>query len=86
MRAAPQPIRLIHQQIDPLTPLQHPLNILRHDPSDILNLILHVPDSVIFASLRRSVLYHQLLQLGVERRRAIRWQRSEVCVLRVVGG
>lgn len=86
MRATPQPIRLINQQINPLPPLQHPLNILRHDPPHILNLALHIPNRIILPRLRGPVLHHQLLQPAVERRRAIRRQRSEVRLLRIVGG
>lgn len=40
MRTATQPIRLIHQQINPLTPLQHSLNVLRHDVPHAIDLPL----------------------------------------------
>lgn len=78
MRPHPQLIRLIHQQIDPLPPLQHPLDILRHDAPHILNLPLHAPQRVL---LVRPEIHHQLLQRAVERRRAIRRETREIRLL-----
>ena len=74
MRAHAQAIRLIDQQIDPLSPLQHPLDVLRHDPLDVIDILLHVRDCILLSRFRRSIPHHQVLQLRVEVRSAIRWQ------------
>lgn len=67
-RAAPQPIRLINQQIQPLPPLQQALNIPRHNPPDIVNLPLRRRDSIVLAPRRSPVVHHQPAQLRVEAR------------------
>lgn len=82
MRPDPQPIRLIDQQIDPLPALQHPLDILRHDPLHAVNVPLHVADGILLPALRRPIADHQLLELRVEIRGTVRRQVGEV---RVVG-
>lgn len=84
MRPNPKPIRLINQQIDPLPPLQNPLDILRHDAPHILNLPLHVADRVLFAPFRGPVTDHQLFQPGIEIRGAVGRQAGEIRRLRVV--
>ena len=40
MRIPSQPIRLVNEQINPLPTLQHPFNILRHDPPHIVDIPL----------------------------------------------
>lgn len=84
MRPNPQPIRLIDQQIDPLPPLQHPLNVLRHDPLHIIDILLHIRNRILLARLRRPIRNHQLLELRVEVRSAVGWQVGEIGVLRIV--
>lgn len=78
MRPDAQPIRLIDQQIDALPPLQHPLDVLRHDALDVIDVRLHVADRVPLAALRRPETHHQLLERGVEVGGAVRRQRGEV--------
>lgn len=69
-RARLQAGRLVHQQINPLAPLQHPLDILRHDPLDAINLPLRLLyHIVVFAAL--AVLCHGGLHRRVEFRHAI---------------
>lgn len=79
MRPDSQPIGLVNQQIDPLPPLQHPLDILRHNPLHIIDIRLHVADRILLAPLRRPVTDHQTLQLRVKIRGAVRWQAGEIC-------
>ena len=81
MRPHSQPIRLINQQINPLPPLQHPFNILRHNPPHILNLPLHAPQCIL---LRRPKADHQLLQRAIECRGAVGRQTREIRVFRLV--
>lgn len=81
-----QPVRLVHQQVYSLPSLQHPLNILRHDPSHVLNLRLNVAYRIVLACLRRAVVYHQALQLAVECCSAIRGETRKVCLLRIISG
>lgn len=66
-RTPTQPIRLIHQQINPLPSLQHPFNILCHNTPHILNLALHIPKRILLSTLRRAIFHHEFLQLAVER-------------------
>ena len=84
MGPSPQPIRLVNQQIDPLSPLQHPLNIIRHDPAHTFDILLHVCESILFARLRRPERDHQALELVVEIRRTVRWQRSKIRRRRII--
>lgn len=84
MRPDPQPIRLVDQQIDPLAALEHPLDILRHDPLHAVDVLLHVGDGILLARLRGAERHHQAFQLGVEIRRAVRRQAGEIGDLRVV--
>ena len=86
LRPDPQPIRLVDQQIDPLPTLQHPLDILRHDPPHILDLGLRVRDRVRFAPLSRPVPDHQFLELGVEFGGPVRGYAGEVRVRDVIAG
>ena len=71
-RPSTQPIRLIHQQINPLPPLQHPLDILRHDPPHIVDLLLRVRDRILFTPLGGPKRHHELFHLLVEVGRAVR--------------
>lgn len=51
-----QPCGFINQKVDPLTPLQHPLDILRHNPSRALNLPLRLLNNIfVFPALRKLV-------------------------------
>ena len=84
MRSNPQPIRLVNQQVDPLPPLQHPLNILCHYPLHIIDIMLHVRNRIVFPRLRRPIRNHQLLQLRVEIRRSIWWQIRKIRVLWII--
>lgn len=76
MRTPTQPIRLVHQEINPLSPLQHSLNILRHD----------VPHAIDFPSCRgqrirrrgRIVRLQQRAELIVERGAAVSRESREV--------
>ena len=78
MRPDPQPIRLIDQQIDPLPALQHPLDVLRHDPPHIVDLVLRVRDRVLLAPLGGSIPDHQLLERKVEISGAVGGQGGEI--------
>jgi len=78
MRTATQAIRLINQEINPLAPLQNPLDILRHNIPHVINLALHVRNRVLLPRLRGAILHHQLLQLGVETARAVVGQAGEI--------
>ena len=86
MRPNTQPIRLIHQEIDPLPPLQHPLNILRHDAPHIINLLLRVRDGILLPALGRPIPHHQLLQTPIEVRRSVGRQRCKVRAVDIVAG
>lgn len=60
-----QPCSFINQKIDPLPPLQHPLDILRHDTSRTLNLPLGLLHNIfILPALRK--LIHRVLKRGVK--------------------
>lgn len=79
-----QSVRLVHQQIYSLSSFQHSLNVLRHDPSHVLNLRLNVPYRIVLARLRRAVVDHQALQLAVECCSAIGGETRKVCLLRII--
>lgn len=61
-----------------LAPLQHPLNILRHNLPHALNLALRRPQRILLPRLRAALLKHHLLQRAIEARTAIRRQVREV--------
>lgn len=78
-RAPAEPVRLVHQQIDPLPPLEQPLNIPRHDPPHVVDLLLRVTDGVVAgALLAGAVVDHARAQLGVEAGGAVVGQLGEV--------
>lgn len=78
MRRATQTIRLVNQQVNPLTPLQNLLNVLAHNIPHIVNFGLNILEGVILASLCGAVLDHQALEVGIETRSAVSRQRSKV--------
>jgi hypothetical protein len=78
MGTSTQPIRLIDQKINPLTPLQQSLNILAHNASHVINLALNIRNRILLARLRRSVLHHQFLQLRVKATRTIAIHCSKI--------
>jgi len=79
--AISQPIRLIHQQINALAPLKHPLNILCHDLPNTIDFPLRSPERILFARLCRALLNHEFLERGVETRTAIARQRREIRII-----
>lgn len=83
MRTPSQPIRLVDQQINPLSTLQHPLDILRHDPPHIINIAFRHCERV--RRRRRVERLHKRAELRVEPRTAIRRQRSEIGTRRGIG-
>lgn len=86
MRIASQPIRLVDQQINPLTTLQQALDILAHYPPHIINLTLNIRNRILLSRLRRPIANHQLLQLGVKAASPIVRQTREVGAFRWVDG
>lgn len=68
-----------------LAPLQHPLNILRHNLPHALDLPLRSPQRISLARLRSALLDHQLLQRAIEARTPVRRQLGKVCVIRGEG-
>lgn len=84
MRPHPKSIRLINQQINPLPPFKNPLDILRHDALDGVNVLLHIGDGVGFAGLRGAVFHHEGFEDGVEVGSAVGWHCREVCPFCIV--
>ena len=85
-RVIPQPPRLIHQHSHVLPPLQHPLNVLRHNLPHTLNLALRCPQRIRLAGLRGALLDHQPLELAIEAGTPIGGQVGEVGLLGGEGG
>lgn len=61
-----------------LTPLQHPLNILRHNLPYTLNLTLRRPQGISLPRLRRTLLDHQLLERSIEARTPVGREIAEI--------
>ena len=83
MRTPSQPIRLVNEQINPLPTLQHPLNILRHDPPHIVDIPFSQCERI--RRRRRVERLHQRAQFDVEPRTTIRRERGEIRSRRRVG-
>lgn len=83
-RPNPQPVSLIDQQIDPLSPLEHSFNILRHDALNVINLLLCVRNCILLPTLGSPIPDHQFLQLPVKVCRSIRRHRRKVCTFWVI--
>lgn len=62
-----------------LTPLKHPLNILRHDLPYTLDLPLCSPERILLSSLRTSLLQHHPFQRTIETRTPIWRQVVKIC-------
>lgn len=77
-RRIPQPPRLINQQIQPLAPIQHALNILRHNLPHALNLPLRRPQRIVLAGLCAPKLHHKPLHHPIEARTPVRRERRKV--------
>lgn len=80
-RAAPETVRLVHQQIQALAALEKTLNVLCHDASHVVNLAARVADGVVAATARGTIVHHEVLELRVERRRAVVGHVGEVAAL-----
>lgn len=77
-RAAPQPVRLVYQQVNPLAALQKALDVARHDAAHVVNLAARVAERVVAPRPRRAVVHHERAQVAVEGRRAIVGQVGKV--------
>ena len=64
-------------------PLEHTLNILRHDLAHALDLALSRAQRILLAGLGAALLEHKALERSIEARAAIRGQVVEVCAVRV---
>lgn len=84
MCTTPQPVRLVDQQIDPFPTLQHPLDILCHDPSHVVYVAFRQCERI--RRRRRVERLHKRAELRVERRAAICGQRPKIGTRRRVGG
>jgi len=80
----PKPIRFVHQQINPLPPLQHPLNILRHNPLHVINILLHIRNRILLPPLRSPIPNHQPLQLSIKTRRTICRHGCKIRTFRII--
>lgn len=73
-----QATRLVHQHTHVLAPLQHSLDILRHNLPDAFNLALRRAQGILLARLGPALLLHHLPERGIEARAAIGRQIGEI--------
>lgn len=83
MRTPPESVRLVNQQINALSSLEHSLDILRHDITDAVDLATRRSERV----RRRGgvVCMEKRAQLGVESCTAVGWERRVICARGRVG-
>lgn len=84
--ASTKAVSLINQQVQSLASLKHPLDILSHDSTHVVDLALHVLESILLPALGSTVLDHQALELRIVRRGSICRQCRKVGVFGVIRG
>jgi hypothetical protein len=81
VRATAQAIGLVDQQVKALAALEQTLNVLCHYSPNVVNLSLGVSDGVVAAAGRGTVVYHEGLELRVERGSAVVGHVGEIATL-----
>lgn len=84
--ASTKAVSLINQQVQSLASLKHPFDVLSHDSAHVINLTLHVLESILLPALGSTVLDHQALELRIVRRGSVCRQCRKVGVFGVVRG
>ena len=80
MRSDSKAIRLVNQQVYSLSALQHPFDVLGHNASHVIDLVLNIAYRIFLTFARCTIIYHQIFQRRIERSAAICRQFAEICL------